>query len=78
MSDEQKIYVGFATDDDTYSEGVIEALKNAGKEVVVVGRPDEGLVCDSITFIEPRDNTLIPEEPLWVRQQQNKKLWRKK
>lgn len=60
-------------------EKLFESLKeDASKKVKVVDRSDEGLTCDSITFIQAEDNILTPEEPLWVGQQQNKKLWRKK
>jgi len=75
---EEKIYVSFTADEDVvYSEDIITALKVAGKEVVVVGIPEEGLICDSVTLLLPKDG-ILEEEHFWVKQQQNKKLWRKK
>ena len=81
MSDKQKVYYGFVCLEETVEQGVIRVIEELEEfeefEMVVVDKPVECVYLDRITMI-PEDNILTPEEPLWVQQQENKKLWRKR
>ena len=78
MTDKQKVYYGFVCLEETVEQGVIKVMEESEEfEMVVVDKPVECVYLDRITMI-PEDNILTPEEPLWVQQQENKKLWRKR
>tara|TARA_Y100001963_G_C6438565_1_gene290301 strand:+ start:181 stop:417 length:237 start_codon:yes stop_codon:yes gene_type:complete len=77
MTDKQKVYYGVVCLEETVEQGVIKVMEESEEfEMVVVDKPVECVYLDRITMI-PEDNILTPEEPLWVQQQENKKLWRK-
>lgn len=78
MTDKQKVYYGVVCLEETVEQGVIKVMEESEEfEMVVVDKPVECVYLDRITMI-PEDNILTPEEPLWVQQQENKKLWRKR
>jgi len=78
MTDKQKVYYGFVCLEETVEQGVIRVMEGLEEfEMVVVDKPVECVYLDRVTMI-PEDNILTPEKPLWVVQQENKKLWRKR
>ena len=80
MTDKQKVYYGFVCLEETVEQGVIKVMEELEDfEIVDIDDP-RGELPSLKTYLEQsvKEEKLIPEEPLWVVQQENKKLWRKR
>jgi len=79
MSDEQKVYYGFVCLEEILEDRVVKVIGGLEDfEIVEVEDPRGGL-SDLGKFLERpiKEEKLIEEKPLWVIQQENKKLRRK-
>ena len=80
MSDEQKVYYGFVCLEEILEDGIVKVIGGLEDFEIVEVEDLRGGLSSLKTYLEQsvKEEKLIPEKPLWVVQQENKKLWRKR
>lgn len=79
MTEKQKVYIGFVCLEENLRESIERMIKQVEDyEFVDINNP-QGELPSLKEYLEKfkKEEKLIPEKPLWVLQQENKKLWRK-